>query len=371
MDSLNSPELAAGTRVGSYRIVKVIGRGGFGVVYQAVHGMLPRVVALKVMHAELRGQPGMATRMVLEATALDGIRHFGVTRIFESSVLPDGRVWLAMELVEGESLAARFASAHRLPAHTVAELIANVAEVLEAAHARNIIHRDLKPDNIILTEDDRDFPLRVIDWGIARHMLSARITLEGMVPGTPTYMSPEQTRGDDFVGPQSDVYALGVTAYEALSGHAPFEGSSLAEIVCAHLTLDPPLLAPRCDAPADLCALVHAMLAKNPAERPTTLAVQTVAREIARRARQALDRRPTMQMEVVTAPAANDGTPVIELGPLEMKTAKLSRRAELATGAMRPIAKPRWTPELVIAQPPPSATHEVVSNSLTKKARTV
>lgn len=280
MTSRPPAELGPDTVIGSYRIVSEIGRGGMGVVYEAVHVVLPRRAAIKIMHGELKRQPGMATRMVQEASILEEVRHPGVVRVFECNVLEDHRPWIAMELVEGNTLAAELVDKVTLAPVDVATLLADVADVLSAIHARGIVHRDLKPDNLLLTPNDRDFPLRVIDWGVARLGPAGRLTLDGLTPGTPIYMSPEQATGKN-VGAQCDIYSLGVIAYEALAGDPPFDGRTLAEVVCMHLTSEPQPLFARTGAPQVLCDLVHRMLDKNPARRPTSTEVRKLSRAFA------------------------------------------------------------------------------------------
>src|SRR5262249_6302916 len=159
------------------------------------------------------------------------LRHPGVVKVYECNLLPDHRPWIAMELVEGETLANRLHYAHALPGLEVASLLGDVADVLSAAHKQGVVHRDLKPDNLVCTPTDREYPVRVLDWGVARLGLRSRLTLDGMTPGTPMYMSPEQATGRE-IGAPCDVYSLGVIAYEALTGSPPFEGHSLAEVVC-------------------------------------------------------------------------------------------------------------------------------------------
>jgi eukaryotic-like serine/threonine-protein kinase len=347
-------DLGPDSLVGSYRIVKEIGRGGMGTVYEAVHTVLPRRAAVKVMHAELRRQPGMATRMVQEASILEDIRHPGVVRVYECNVLPDHRPWIAMELVQGETLASRLHYASRLRPIEVATLLAEVADVLASVHARGVIHRDLKPDNLLLTPSDRDFPLRLVDWGVARLGPAGRLTLDGLTPGTPIYMSPEQATGKD-IGAPCDMYSLGVIAYEALTGHPPFDGRTLAEVVCMHLTSEPEPLAGRCSAPASLCKLVHRMLEKRPSLRPVALEVRQLARALVAEMSSEYDE---LEVSVGTPP------PIRTIEP-RRRTAS-SRRAQAvvvpsdelaildpealelgATEMMPTVApKPRWTPEI-------------------------
>jgi serine/threonine protein kinase len=280
MKSERLAELGPDSLVGAYRVVREIGRGGMATVYEAAHTVLPRRAALKVMHGALLRQPGMATRMVQEAAILEELRHPGVVRVHECNLLPDHRPWIAMELVEGETLANRLHYASTLPALEVATLLGDVADVLATAHKAGIVHRDLKPDNLLCTPTDREFPVRVLDWGVARLGLTSRLTLDGLTPGTPIYMSPEQAAGRD-IAPPCDIYSLGVIAYELLTGTPPFDGRTLAEVVCMHLTREPLPLSARCRAPKELCDLVAGMLQKDPALRPCALEVRQVSRAIA------------------------------------------------------------------------------------------
>jgi serine/threonine-protein kinase len=179
-----------------------------------------------------------------------------------------------MELVEGVSLAQRMRGP--LDPDHVIDFVGSVAEVLAAAHARGVTHRDLKPDNIILVPDDARFQVRVIDWGIAHHLAGTRFTNMNEAIGTPTYMAPEQARGGP-TGGHCDVYGLGVVAYQALTGRAPFLGATSVEILVQHLNRSAPALAPRCpDAPYGLVELVERMLAKNFAERPSAAEVSSL-----------------------------------------------------------------------------------------------
>jgi eukaryotic-like serine/threonine-protein kinase len=277
----DTPGLVPDTLIGSYRIVQQIGTGGMASVFEAVHLLLPRRAAIKVLHAELRGSAGMDTRMLQEATILDGLLHPGVSRVFECGLLPDGRPWIAMELVAGESLAAKMARDVRVSSAEVCNLIAAVADVLATVHPLGIVHRDLKPDNILFADAATGFPLRVIDWGVAHHGFEARLTLDGITCGTPVYMSPEQAAGRD-IAPACDIYSLGVIAYEALVGEAPFEGRTLADIVTLHHT-DAVPLEDRCPtAPIALCELVHRMIHKIASWRPTATEVREAMQQIAR-----------------------------------------------------------------------------------------
>ena len=349
MQSESLAELGPDSLVGSYRLVKEIGRGGMGVVFEAAHTILPRRAALKVMHKDLRRQPGMASRMVQEASILEEVRHPGIVRVFECNVLPDHRPWIAMELVEGETLAARLHYASRLAAVEVATLLSEVTDVLAAVHARGVVHRDLKPDNLLLTPTDRDFPLRVIDWGVARLGAQGRLTLDGLTPGTPIYMSPEQATGKNIAAP-CDIYSLGVIAYEALAGHPPFDGRTLAEVVAMHLEGEPDRLHDKANAPAELCDLIHRMLEKDPSVRPGAIEIRQQARAIALELSAAYEEFEVIGVEPPRVPAAaahvrrlrpayilpTDEAVVVDPDALELGVTEL----------MPVVRKPRWTPDI-------------------------
>ncbi|HET9621645.1 MAG TPA: serine/threonine-protein kinase, partial [Kofleriaceae bacterium] len=301
---------------------------------------------LKVMHGSLLRQPGMATRMVQEAAILEELHHPGVVRVFDCGLLPDHRPWIAMELVKGETLADRLHANTTLPALEVANLIADVGDVLAAVHKAGVVHRDLKPDNLLCTPGDREYPLRLLDWGVARLGSIGRLTLDGLTPGTPVYMSPEQTTGRNIAAP-CDIYSLGVIAYEALTGDPPFDGRTLAEVVCLHLTGVPRPLRESCNAPIALCDLVERMLGKDPAQRPTAVEARQLARAIAN------ELSPAYEEIVVTG-----GELILGADP----TQPPRRRAAVSvdpdalengiTEMLPVVPKPRWTPQITQAQIP-------------------
>jgi serine/threonine protein kinase len=272
-DAASGP-FQTGHLISAYRLEELVGAGGMGWVYRARHALSARCVALKILREDQLAQDRAIDRVMREATILASVPHPGLPRFYECGVLDDGRPWIAMELVDGVALAHRMQDGP-LDADLVIDFLVNVADVLAAVHARKFFHRDLKPDNIILAPGDERFPIRVIDWGIALAGAGARFTNMNEAIGTPTYMAPEQARGsktDDL----SDIYGLGVVAYQALTGRAPFVGASAVEILVQHLNRPPPALAPRCpDAPYGLVELVERMLAKDPEERPPAAAIST------------------------------------------------------------------------------------------------
>jgi eukaryotic-like serine/threonine-protein kinase len=364
-------ELGPDQLVGSYRIVKEIGRGGMGVVYEARHTVLPRRAAIKVMHADLRRHPGMASRMVNEAAILEDSRHPGVVRVYECNVLPDRRPWIAMELVEGETLAERLHYTSRLPAIELAKLLSEVADVMASVHARGVVHRDLKPDNLLLTPTDRDFPLRVLDWGVAHLGPLGRLTLDGLTPGTPIYMSPEQATGRQ-IGPPCDIYSLGVIAYEALTGYPPFDGRTLAEVVCMHLTRDAEPLHVITNAPADLCNLVHRMLEKDPSQRPGAVEVRQVARAIVADLQNAAYEELEITGLVRERPRAQRVRPRAVIVPTDEVSVIDPDALEFGTTELLPVIHtPRWTPEIATSPVTimPRGPRDQVSGEIPAKRR--
>jgi serine/threonine-protein kinase len=315
-------------------------------VYEAAHTVLPRRAALKVMHGDLLRQPGMATRVVQEAAILEDVRHPGVVRVYDCNLLPDRRPWIAMELVEGETLANRLHYASSLTAVEVATLLGDVADVLASVHRAGVVHRDLKPDNLLCTPTDRDYSLRVLDWGVARLGPIGRLTIDGLTPGTPIYMSPEQATGRN-IAPACDIYSLGVIAYEALTGAPPFDGRTLAEVVCMHLTRAPAPLQELCDAPIDLCELVHSMLCKEPSLRPCAIEVRQLARAIALDLAPEygeLERAGLDALRPEHAPRGSRPAYIVPTGELAVVDPDV---LEYGVTEMLPVVrKPRWTPDI-------------------------
>jgi serine/threonine-protein kinase len=334
----NNLALGPGSIVGSYRIVKRIGAGGMGEVFEAKHALLPRRVALKVLHCELSHGSGMDARMIQEASILEGLHHPGIVRVFECGFLSDRRPWIAMELVSGESLADRLARDLQLPPIEVCDLVAGLADILATVHTCGIVHRDLKPENVLIAITSSGCSLRIIDWGVARLGPMARLTQPGVTCGTPIYMSPEQAAGRDIAGP-CDIYSLGVIAYEALAGHAPFDGRTLAEVVSLHLHGAAAPLCVQCPtAPAVLCDLIHQMLEKVPSARPTAAEVRERMSSIAQIMEDThsefesyeITTKPWIPMQLL---------PSLECVPLLVTLASSSKRPVV-------IGRPAWTPEL-------------------------
>jgi serine/threonine-protein kinase len=265
-----------GQTVGNYRVTGLLGQGGMGVVYLAEHPGIGRRAAIKVLHGELARDPDVLARFFNEARAANAIRHPGIVEIFDFGTLADGSSYIAMELLEGESLAARLQRAGALPIEAAVELASQAAEALGAAHAQGIVHRDLKPDNLFLTPDRRTPGrelVKVLDFGIAKlggagHDAGSLRTRTGAILGTPIYMSPEQCRGTREIDHGTDIYALGVILHEMVCGAPPFVSEGFGELAHLHISAPPPPARSLVAAvPEALERVILRALAKEPGQR--------------------------------------------------------------------------------------------------------
>jgi tRNA A-37 threonylcarbamoyl transferase component Bud32 len=268
--------LAPGAKAGPWVVDRELGRGGMGAVYAVVHEEIGKRAALKVVHTRLLGPGFNSDRMLLEAKVVNQVGHPNIVDIFETGKLADGRPYIVMERLDGLALSARADQTKLLPDQVIAILL-QICDALIAAHAAGVVHRDLKLDNVFLVDNPEDPAtpkVKLLDWGIAKVMShDVRHTVEGQLVGTPQYLSPEQARGLD-VTEKTDVYSLGVMAYELFLEQLPFEAETAAEVMAMHLRLAPPPpseLWP--DVPAALQDLLLAMLSKAPEQRPTMLEV--------------------------------------------------------------------------------------------------
>jgi serine/threonine-protein kinase len=258
-----------GTNVDGFRIESVLGGGAFGAVYRGRQLGLDRIVAIKVPTHEIAADPVMARRFAREARAAARIAHPGVVTIHAVGELPDGRPYIAMELIEGEPLDTILADGP-LPPIRALELARQVASALSETHAADVVHRDLKPSNIVWRRDrNGDDRITLVDFGIAvckpGTADATRLTAGGLI-GTPHYMSPEQAHGDQ-VDARADLYALGCILFELLTGEPPFEGSGF-EVLLAHLGRPVPAPSTRVSTiPPSVDELVGKMTAKKPDQR--------------------------------------------------------------------------------------------------------
>lgn len=277
-------------KIGSYTIVRLLGSGGMGQVYEAVHDQIQRRAAIKVLHRRFTNNRLIAQRFINEARAVNIVQHPSLVNIYEFGQAQDGSAYIVMEYLDGETLRQRLERmGGKLPQEMAVRLCRQIASALSAAHQKNIIHRDLKPVNIMIVPDleaaggER---AKVLDFGLAKVVLpdseseGSGLTHTGTILGTPAYMAPEQCRSARSVDDKSDVYALGVILYEMLSSDIPFDADTDAELLSMHMYKDPPPLSGK--APGvqpELAALVHRMLAKQQSDRPSAA---EVAAELAR-----------------------------------------------------------------------------------------
>ena len=233
-----------GQTIGNYRLLKVLGEGGMGVVYEAEHVAIGRRAAVKMMLVQNARDEKTIQRFFNEARATNEVRHPGIVQIYDCGTATNGAPWLIMELLEGETLGARLARLGRLSVAETVDLGGQASSVLAAAHAAGIVHRDLKPDNLFVVPDagaPSGARVKVLDFGIAklaaRDPVNALRTQTGVLMGTPLYMSPEQCRGTKQVDFRSDIYSLGLIVYQMLAGAPPFVSEGLGELLHMHMNV--------------------------------------------------------------------------------------------------------------------------------------
>lgn len=255
------------------RVLGMAGEGGMALVFVGRDSVLKREVAVKMLSPTLADDPVARKRFTREAEAIAAVSHPNIVNVFQVGELPGRAIpYFVMQFVDGPTLGMGALRGRMLTEVRVRRLMADVAAGLAAAHRRKVYHRDIKPNNVVL--DGETGRAMVLDFGISaayssrRQSLGRRLTDEGMYLGTPTYMSPEQGNGEEVTG-KSDVYSLGVLAFEVLAGHAPFEGSAVS-VMASHMRDVPPRIDElRSDVSPELATLVARCLEKTPSRRPT------------------------------------------------------------------------------------------------------
>ncbi len=264
-----APRLQAAVQ-GEFVVGKLLGQGGFALVFQAREESLGRDVAIKVLDPNLAFSTEHSERFLTEARLIAALEHPHIVPIYQVEQ-KGGLFYIVMRFVPGTSLAGMLVKEGKLPPARVASIAREVADALDHAHRHSVIHRDIKPDNILL---DASGHAVVTDFGISRAAQAARLTQEGMVVGTPQYMSPEQAAGEEIDG-RSDVYALGIVMFEMLTGQPPFGGKTAAQVLAKHLSQKPAELSQASpETPQVLAGIVARALAKDPGDRyPTARAM--------------------------------------------------------------------------------------------------
>ncbi len=270
-------DLSPGARVGEYLVERKVGLGGMGSVYAAVHPVIGKKAAIKVIAWDLCRDPAFVARFVAEARAVNLIAHPNIVESFSIGALEDGRSYYVMEWLEGISLADRLRRGP-VPLGEALAILDDTADALQAVHGKGIVHRDLTPRNLFLVADrTRGQTVKVFDFGLAKRLEVApdlQLTRSGVMIGTPLYASPEQLCGDT-TDHRSDVYSLGVIAWELVLGRRPYEEAQLRALVTRKLTEPPP--APRSiwpDIPLELEWLLTSMLSIEADRRPDLTAVR-------------------------------------------------------------------------------------------------
>ncbi|MFW5739057.1 MAG: serine/threonine protein kinase, partial [Myxococcota bacterium] len=231
---------------GKYRVVRVLGKGGMGAVYEGENTLISRRVAIKVLHADLMKKPDMVSRFELEAQAAGRIQNDHINEVLDLGTLLDGSRFMVLEFLEGETLKERIKRAGRLTPMQAVHVVRQVLVGLSAAHRAGIIHRDLKPGNVFILWEklgQRDF-VKIIDFGVSKFLLRGEsdeldTTNANAVLGTPHYMAPEQLRRSCDVDIRADLYSVGVILYKAITGRVPYNAKSIQELVFELMESEP------------------------------------------------------------------------------------------------------------------------------------
>lgn len=255
-------------RLGQYQLDHRVGQGGMGEVYLAQHSLLQRPTAIKLLRDVTSASARARFRQ--EVQTASGLTHPNTVEIYDYGRTPDGIFYFAMEYIEGASLEETVAATGAMPPARVVRLLEQAAGSLSEAHGRGLVHRDVKPSNLMLCERGGQFDtLKVLDFGLVRDLSEAEDDKPGVLTGTPLYMAPEAILDDQGFIPESDVYALGATAYFLLTGKPPFASGDLVEVLSDHLATAPPR--PE-SSDAELADLIVRCLSKDPSDRPSDAA---------------------------------------------------------------------------------------------------
>ena len=274
---LVSVTIEPGTMIGDYRVVKKLDEGGMGVVYEGVHPVIDKRVAIKLLHPHVARQKVSVARFIQEARAVNAIGHPEIVDVFGFGKFTDGRQYIIMEFLEGCHLLSYLNEKGPLDPWKACQLVRKIAGAMEAAHQKGVIHRDMKPENVfLLIAKNVTWPpdMKLLDFGLAKlvedKFSKGPNTRMGATVGTPYYMAPEQCRGRT-VDARTDIYALGIMFYEMITGRVPFFAEHAVDVLFMHLNQDPDPPSFWCDVPEEIEKLIMECISKPPEKRPKTM----------------------------------------------------------------------------------------------------
>ena len=314
-----------GEKLGAYIVEEKIGTGGMGVVYKARQPQIGSTVAIKILRGDVIADKRDMERLLDEARVVNAIKHRGIINIFGAGELSDGRQYLVMEYLDGETLEKRLERVGKLSAAEAIPILDEVLAALAAAHSTGIVHRDLKPANIFLVkQSDGPDLIKLLDFGLARRQMQE----VSRIAGTPDYISPEHARGRP-AGPPADLYGFGILAFHLLTGQLPFKGNTPMEMMEQHVHSPPPVPAEvNPSIPPAMSGLILALLAKDPAKRPDA--------DRAKLDLKAAGRQLQAQLELAESPdgaTPKEGRPAmtaLNSAELDPRLKALARKADLA-----------------------------------------
>lgn len=363
--SLKLPERESlvGVMLGEYQVTAVLGEGGMGLVYRGLQPVIGKPVAIKVLKPELAADPTIVQQLLSEARAVNAIRHPGIVDIFSFGLTPDGRQYMVMELLDGKPLDQVIAEQGRLLLHECIDVLDQLLAALAAAHGAGVIHRDLKPGNLLLTRlQDGSYRLKILDFGLAKltapGLSSSPQTNANLVRGTPAYMPPEQARAQP-VSNRTDLYSVGVLAFELLTGQLPFNAANSMDLLMKHVSEQPP--APSsvdASIPEAVDTIVLKLMQKRPEDRYASAA--DVRKALARvkadlgsagtQVRRAPQR--TVAAETKEAPAVQKPTVIVERQRRPMGVLVGAGLSVLVIGGLAAFLATRAPEPAVELQPP-------------------
>ena len=332
-----------------YRVIRLIGEGGMGQVYEAQHVNINKRFALKLLRPEIVSNPEAVARFRQEAWSASSIGHENIVEIDDFATLPTGAVYLAMEFLQGQSLADRLRDGPPLSTAETIDVFLQVARGLAAAHDKNIIHRDMKPENVFLAEKHGRRVVKILDFGIAKVSGAegaSSLTRTGAIFGTPHYMSPEQAMGTPL-DHRSDIYSVGVILYEVLAGRVPFEAESFMGILTKHITVQPAApseIASDREVPPELEALTLRAMQKEREQRFATM--HELADELVNVAQSIAPELATSQSSIIRAvrPTPASGAAINTPSPMAVREAsgpqRLAKTPTKARSAVLQAAAP-------------------------------